>query len=440
MQTVRIGERGTFVQYLQLALTRTGIPTTVDGIFGKRTCLALHTFEEQNGLPLKCEADGAVWRKLLPYLKGYTRHMIEQGDTFMALAERYGATVEDIRRANPSQNEDVLEVGAILNIPFDFPLVPTGVNYSSFLNQYVVEGLAVRYPFLQRGSIGRSVMGRQIPFLMMGDGRTEMFYNASFHANEWITTPVLLKFVEDYAKAYATGESIGENSAAVLFDRYRLYLVPMVNPDGVDLVTGVISPEGEYQRAYQRAKNISASYPQIPFPSGWKANIRGVDLNLQYPAGWENAKEIKYEQGFTSPAPRDFVGTAPLSEPESRAVYDFTLAHDFSLILAYHTQGQVIYWRYLDYEPENSGEIAQYFGEVSGYLVEETPYASGFAGYKDWFISSYLRPGYTIEAGIGENPLPISQFDEIYRDNLGILVGGMTQIPPVTQALVEPEK
>lgn len=32
--------------------------------------------------------------------------------------------------------------------------------------------------------------------------------------------------------------------------------------------------------------------------------------------------------------------------------------------------------------------------------------------------------GYTIEAGIGVNPLPISQFDEIYRDNIGILILG----------------
>jgi g-D-glutamyl-meso-diaminopimelate peptidase len=63
-----------------------------------------------------------------------------------------------------------------------------------------------------------------------------------------------------------------------------------------------------------------------------------VDLNLQFPAGWEQAKEIKYSQGFTSPAPRDFVGSAPLSEPESIALYNFTISHNFSLILAYHTQ------------------------------------------------------------------------------------------------------
>lgn len=64
------------------------------------------------------------------------------------------------------------------------------------------------------------------------------------------------------------------------------------------------------------------------------------------------------------------------------------------------------------------------FARSSGYTLANTPYNSSFAGYKDWFIQNYNRPGYTIEAGIGINPLPISQFDEIYRDNIGILVLG----------------
>jgi g-D-glutamyl-meso-diaminopimelate peptidase len=109
-------------------------------------------------------------------------------------------------------------------------------------------------------------------------------------------------------------------------------------------------------------------------------------------------------------------------------MYHFTNAHDFKLILAYHTQGQVIYWKYLDYEPEGSRQIAEYFSKVSGYLLEDTPYASGFAGYKDWFIESRNRPGYTVEAGLGDNPLPMSQFSHIYYDNRYILLGGMTQL------------
>ncbi len=163
---------------------------------------------------------------------------------------------------------------------------------------------------------------------------------------------------------------------------------------------------------------------QLPFLHGWKANIEGVDLNLQFPASWETAKEIKFEQGFTSPAPRDYVGTAPLVAPEAIAMYQFTLAHNFRLILAYHTQGRVIYWRYLDFLPPASYYIGEQFAISSGYDLEDTPYASSFAGYKDWFIQNYNLPGYTIECGFGENPLPISQFNTIYAENEGILVLG----------------
>lgn len=113
-----------------------------------------------------------------------------------------------------------------------------------------------------------------------------------------------------------------------------------------------------------------------------------------------------------------------MTEPESLAIYNFTLAHDFSLVIAYHTQGQEIYWNFQNINPPRGYEIGTYFANSSGYLLTEVPYNSSFAGYKDWFIQTYYRPGYTIEAGIGENPLPISQFDEIYRDNLGILVLG----------------
>lgn len=100
------------------------------------------------------------------------------------------------------------------------------------------------------------------------------------------------------------------------------------------------------------------------------------------------------------------------------------MQNNFNLVIAYHTQGKEIYWQFQNYTPLKSQQIANTFATVSGYSIADTPYNSSFAGYKDWFIQDFRRPGFTIEAGIGKNPLPISQFDQIYNNNIGILLEG----------------
>jgi g-D-glutamyl-meso-diaminopimelate peptidase len=332
----------------------------------------------------------------------------------------YGTSAGAIRAANPDAEPDALRPGQTLTVPLAFDVVPDCVRFTSTVLALCADGLAARYPFIRSGLAGTSVMGNRLHLLTIGTGPSRVFYNASHHANEWITSTLVMRFLEDYAAAFASGGTIYGKSARALFEKTTLSLMPMVNPDGVDLVTGELD-SGLY---YDRACGFARSYPAVCFPRGWKANINGVDLNLQYPAGWENAREIKYRLGCTEPGPRDFVGDAPLSQPESRAVYELTRLGDFSLTISFHAQGKVIYWKYLDFEPKNAYEIAQKFSAASGYAAEETPYASGFAGYKDWFISAYNRPGSTVEVGEGVAPLPLAQLPSIYADCLGIFVLG----------------
>ena len=279
--------------------------------------------------------------------------------------------------------------------------------------------LAETYPFCHTEVIATTEFGRTLRTLTIGTGPRRVLYTAAHHANEWLTAPLLVRFAEAFADAIQSGTTLGGVDAAALAQSTTVCLLPMVDPDGVDLVTGAIAPN---TFAYLQAKAMAENYPQIPFPDGWKANLLGVDLNLNYPAGWTQAREIKFSQGFTRPGPRDYVGRAPLGQRESRALAEFTQNFDPALVLAYHTQGEVIYWQFRDYEVPGARELGEEFARLSGYELADTPYESSFAGYKDWFIQEFRRPGYTIEVGKGENPLPPEQLDEIYDQNLPILL------------------
>ena len=384
----------------------------------------LAELQRRAGLPPTGEADALTWAALLPWLTGYRLHRLEPGDSYTRLASRFGTTVAAIAAANPNQDPLRLTVGQHLTLPLGFDVVPTDLPFTWQLLRLTLQGLEARYPFLRVRDIGESFYGRKIPQITLGRGDRRVLYNAAHHANEWITVPVLMKFLEDYAMAVSEKGRIFGFSAQALYQRTTLHLVPMVNPDGVDLVTGGLRPEDP---GWAEARTLAENYPQIPFPEGWKANLRGVDLNLNYPARWEQARQIKFAQGFDRPGPRDYVGAAPLSEPESEAVAGLTNRTEPGLTVSLHTQGNVIYWKFGSMEPPGARELGERFAAVSGYALEDVPYASGFAGYKDWFILTRDRPGYTVEVGAGTNPLPLSQFDDIYARTLGILALGLAE-------------
>ena len=283
-------------------------------------------------------------------------------------------------------------------------IVNTTVPITSGDNDRYIREIVNTYPFCRTEQIAVTAYGRPLRTLEFGTGPRKVLLSASHHANEWITSLVLLKYAEDFCIRAAQDPS--------LLEQVTVCMVPMVNPDGVDLVTGAIQPGDP---AYEAAATLAANYPNIPFPSGWKADLLGVDLNLQYPAGWLQAREIKFSQGFTRPGPRDYVGRAPLTQVEAQTMEELTDGFDPHVVVAFHSQGEVIYWQFRDIEVPGARELGEAMARSSGYALSETPYNSSFAGYKDWFIQEFRRPGYTVEVGTGVNPLPIEQFDRIYQ-------------------------
>ncbi len=291
-------------------------------------------------------------------------------------------------------------------------IVNTTVPVTSRSANEMIDRLLETYPFLRSELLTRTAYDRPIRTLVAGTGSRKVLFTAAHHANEWITALVLLKFCEDLSDAWVRGTTLDGTNVRQLLENVTIYMVPMMDPDGVDLVVGAIGP-GDPQ--YEAAVAIAARYPDVPFPDGWKANLLGTDLNVNYPAEWLKAREIKFSLGYTTPAPKNYVGRAPLDQLETRALYEYTQVVDPALVLAFHSQGSEIYWQFQDYQVPGARELGERLAQVSGYPLADTPFDSSFAGYKDWFIQQYLRPGYTIEVGLGVNPLPITQFDDIYR-------------------------
>ncbi len=344
------------------------------------------------------------------------KYKIKNGDTFFTIADKFDIPLDALYLVNPTIKPKEIFTKDIINIPrvLPYPSIKCQRKYDTAALKYDLDKLLNVYPFIRKQEIGKSVLGKPIDMLIIGNGKKKVHINGSFHGNEWITSGVLMKFINEYAAALSADKILNGYKAADLYRDTTLYAVPMVDPDGVDLVLNGPPEDSEWKELVLKLNKGSKDF------SGWKANIRGVDLNNQFPARWE----LEQVRKPTSPAPRDYPGIAPLSEPEARVMAEITEKHLFDRVVALHTQGKELYWGFEGEEPMPiSGEIAGEFERVSGYKAIR--YVDSYAGYKDWFIQEYRKPGFTIELGIGVNPLPLRQFDTIYEDTRGIMLAAL---------------
>jgi len=342
-------------------------------------------------------------------------YVIKQGDSLWQIAQQQNVQLDAILLANLGIMPNQLQIGQTILVPqrLTWRLIDGKQNYDYDMMIRDIKKLQAAYPFLQNNSIGSSVLERQIPEILIGSGSKRVHYNGSFHANEWITTPIIMTFLNDYLLALTNQTTIRGLSMGPLYAQTTLSIVPMVNPDGVNLVIN-----GPPDNEVLKNKLIAWNNNSTNF-SGWKANINGVDLNDQFPAKWE----LESARNPQTPGPRDYGGEAPLTQPEAIAMADLTRRSNFVWVLAFHTQGKVIYWGFENLEPPESQTMVEEFSRVSGY--EPVQSANSYAGYKDWFIQDWRRPGFTVELGSGINPLPLRQFDDIYQQALGIFLAGL---------------
>lgn len=347
-------------------------------------------------------------------IPGYTTITVNKDriDSISEISSKYNISTDALLLVNNKLTGKKTEQSISIPKKIKKPLIyKKAYTYEQLCND--LQELKEQFPFIKINIIGRSVLGKEIYEIQAGKGMNCTHYNAAFHANEWITSAILMKWLNEWLLQLNEESNSDDHSYFNLYLQKRISVVPMVNPDGVNLVlNGIQASDNKYD-----VKLMNDGKDEF---THWKANIRGVDLNNQFPANWDIEKERKIPK---EPYFRDYPGDQPLTEPEAIAMHDLVKENHFDKVIALHSQGKEIYWGYEGYEPSHACFIAQCFEKMSGYKAIQ--YVDSHAGFKDWFIQAYRKPGFTLELGKGINPLPLSQFDDIYRDTAPILYAGI---------------
>ncbi len=274
----------------------------------------------------------------------------------------------------------------------------------------VIDIFAERYDFISVNSIGETILGKSIYMVNIGSDEAEkdIFYVGSHHGTEWMTTLILLKFINEYCEYYKSASKVFGINITKLFQSRCIHIVPLLNADGVELN---LSGADESCVLYERMQRMSGGDY-----SKWQANARGVDLNHNYNAGFYEYKVLEQTRGIEAGATR-YSGTAPESEPETGAVANYLRFNDkIKAVLTLHTQGEVIYYTSDGRCPEGAYSTAKQLELLSGYGLEEPKGLSSYGGLTDWYIKELGKPSFTVECGLGENPLPLSDLYKVYSD------------------------
>jgi len=236
--------------------------------------------------------------------------------------------------------------------------------------------------------IGESLEDRKIWALKISDnasmdeGEPAVLFLGCHHAREWISVEVPLLFGKYLLENYSLSQGVRD-----LVDSSEIWIVPIVNPDGLEYSIHVY----RYWRKNRRA-NADGTY--------------GVDINRNYGYRW----------GFDNigssgtPGSEVYRGTGLFSEPETAAVRDLFTGHDFRAAISFHSYSQTILypWGYTtDPAPDDAG-LGAIAATMSGLMaaVNGTVYAAGQASRAlyttngdtvDWTYGLRAAPSFTIE-------------------------------------------
>lgn len=281
------------------------------------------------------------------------------------------------------------------------------MDYASLMDTLQI--FSDRYPFISITYMGTSVLGRGIPMVSLGEGRGKksVLYVGCHHGMEWITTVILLRFINEFCECMKSDQRMYSINLRHMFRSRTIHIIPQLNVDGADIQ--INGAENTILRERLVSMNGGTDF------SSWQANARGVDLNHNYNAGFFEYKKLEAEAGILGGGPTRYSGEGPESEPEVASLCSLLrYSDDISAVCTFHSQGEEIYYTSGGRTAPRSATIAKLMSKMCGYTLSVPDGLASYGGLTDWCISELNKPSFTIECGKGKNPLPLDMYYEIY--------------------------
>jgi len=135
------------------------------------------------------------------------------------------------------------------------------------------------------------------------------------HAREWISPHTVVYVLTQLVQLYNKDQDVKN-----IMDKIQFYIVPIVNPDGYLYTWGPTS-----QRLWRKNRRLNSG------------GSYGVDLNRNWDDHWGG------DGSSGTPTSDTYRGTAPFSEPESKAVSAYITANmPFAGYIDFHSYSQLV--------------------------------------------------------------------------------------------------
>jgi g-D-glutamyl-meso-diaminopimelate peptidase len=259
-------------------------------------------------------------------------------------------------------------------------------------------------------TLSRSIMGREIPLITLGRGKRAVLYVGTHSGTESMTARLLLDFIKEYWRQYERCATVYEYPMRYLFEDRRIYIVPMLNPDGVQYVLHGLD---EANPLRDRVLKMNGGEDL----SLWRANARGVDLGHNYDAGFASCRHMGHTEKAINGAPTGYCGEHPESEPETAALCRFLRAHREEIVgvLSFHMGKGEIFCSCGDNLTAKTTSVGRVLSRFTGYRLDRPENLFPQGTLADWCIGALHRPAFTINCGGVPNTSPSTVYEHLRR-------------------------